>query len=311
MMEITVHVCGDHWVAMDQTLEKIRQTPSNEIIVLDLRGEGANLTRLGLADEIVATGRDPDTVYIKSWSNNLDTTPFQRINRHQISHFFWMSKQYHQGVCAATHERKFGMFCGRLTHARAAMVYDSWHRLQDRILFSVMRSPVPPPWAVSATGKNLECLDDWIDPCNQAEFKKWWAACPVTSIDDHCLSDQYDAAQNTNRDLLAHYHRFDIEIVMETVTLGPAFFPTEKTVRPITAAKPMLVYAPKGYLENLRNLGFETWHTCWDESYDQLEGPARWQAMRDLMQQDLWADPEIAEHNLSNLQRLIEKYQPQ
>jgi hypothetical protein len=183
--------------------------------------------------------------------------------------------------------------------------------MQDRILFSVMRSRAPLPWLSTLPGRDLECLEQWIPATDRLQFETWWTSCPIVSIDDHWVSDQYDAAHNTNQDLLAHYHRFDIEIVMETVTVGPAFFPTEKTARPITAAKPMLIYGPRDYLKNLRDLGFRTWHTCWDESYDQLEGPERWQAMRDLIQQDLQADPEIAEHNLRNLQLVIDKHQPQ
>ena len=310
MTEITVHVSDDHWVAMDQTLEQIRTADPDRPVVLDLQGEGPNLTRLGLISAVLAIRQDPSKVYIRAWSNNLDSVPFRRLDQHRVSHFFWLSKRYQRDIPATTNEKKFGMFCGRLTHARAAMVYDAWHDLQDRTLFSVMKSLTPPPWAVSSVGKNLACLDEWIDVRHQPRFKKWWAECPISSLDGHWVSNQYDPSQNTNRDLLEHYHRFDIEVVMETVTVGPAFFPTEKTVRPITAAKPMLIYAPKGYLENLRNLGFKTWHDCWDESYDQLEGPARWQAMRALMQQDLRADPGIAQHNQHNLEMLMQRYQP-
>jgi hypothetical protein len=46
------------------------------------------------------------------------------------------------------------------------------------------------------------------------------------------------------------------------------------------AAKPFLVYGPKNFLARLQDLGFKTYNNYWDESYDKLEGPQRWQAMQ-------------------------------
>jgi hypothetical protein len=74
--------------------------------------------------------------------------------------------------------------------------------------------------------------------------------------------------------------QFEIELVCESYTIGDTFFPTEKTIRPITAGKPMLVYGPKSFLARIKALGFQTYSNCWSENYDQLEGPARWQAIR-------------------------------
>jgi len=45
----------------------------------------------------------------------------------------------------------------------------------------------------------------------------------------------------------------------------------------------MLVYGPKSFLARLRSLGFQTYSNCWSENYDQLEGPARWQAIQQII----------------------------
>jgi hypothetical protein len=71
--------------------------------------------------------------------------------------------------------------------------------------------------------------------------------------------------------------------VCESYTIGNTFFPTEKTIRPITAGKPMLVYGPKSFLARLRALGFQTYFDCWSEDYDQQEGPARWKAVQQII----------------------------
>jgi hypothetical protein len=84
-------------------------------------------------------------------------------------------------------------------------------------------------------------------------------------------------------DILPFYSKFDIELVSESYTRGNTFFPTEKTIRPIAAAKPVLIYGPKKFLQRLKCLGFETYHSVWDESYDQLEGPDRWLALQHVI----------------------------
>ena len=102
----------------------------------------------------------------------------------------------------------------------------------------------------------------------------------------------------------------------ESYTRGITFFPTEKTVRPLMAAKPFLVYGPKNYLENLHKLGFKTYQSLWDESYDCYEGPARWNAMKlvinsimTLYSEDrlsiLQQAQKIAEYNRKHLASII------
>jgi hypothetical protein len=137
------------------------------------------------------------------------------------------------------------------------------------------------PWMYP--GPQVEKLQDWLTQHQQKDFCSWWETDPVDSIDNHFFEDSYNTTMNTNIDLLKFYRDFDIELVSESYTRGSSFFPTEKTVRPIMAAKPILVYGPANYLENLRKLGFETYSKSWDESYDLLEGPARWRAMQKLI----------------------------
>ena len=61
-----------------------------------------------------------------------------------------------------------------------------------------------------------------------------------------------------------------MDIVVETYVSGQSFFPTEKTLRPIIAQTPFIVMGPKGYLANLRRMGFMTFGQWWDESYDNI-----------------------------------------
>jgi hypothetical protein len=61
------------------------------------------------------------------------------------------------------------------------------------------------------------------------------------------------------------------------------------------------------FLNNLQQLGFKTYHSCWDESYDQLEGQDRWQAVRLIIDDiisngyDIEKVQQIADYNQQHL----------
>ena len=70
------------------------------------------------------------------------------------------------------------------------------------------------------------------------------------------------------------YKEIAVEAVNETnITRG--FFITEKIVRPIAYNTPFVVMATANFLKNIRALGFKTFDSVWDESYDELEGKDR------------------------------------
>jgi hypothetical protein len=48
---------------------------------------------------------------------------------------------------------------------------------------------------------------------------------------------------------------------------------TEKTFREIVSKRPFILFGPYNALQNLKNIGFKTFETIWDESYDNLKNP--------------------------------------
>jgi hypothetical protein len=62
-------------------------------------------------------------------------------------------------------------------------------------------------------------------------------------------------------------------LVTETIYDYPHTFRTEKIWKPILMAHPFVVAANRGYLKDLRNAGFQTFHSLIDESYDQIDCP--------------------------------------
>ena len=63
-------------------------------------------------------------------------------------------------------------------------------------------------------------------------------------------------------------------VVSETIFDYPHTFRTEKIWKPILMAHPFVAAANRGYLRDLRNAGFRTFHNYIDESYDQIDCPS-------------------------------------
>jgi hypothetical protein len=62
-------------------------------------------------------------------------------------------------------------------------------------------------------------------------------------------------------------------LITETIFDYPHTFCTEKIWKPVLMAHPFVVAANSGYLRDLRNAGFQTFHTLIDERYDQIDCP--------------------------------------
>jgi len=317
MARIQVRVAGDQWMNRDKVIEDIKNSYGAKHLIFEINTEGPSLYALGIVDTILANisaiGIAPDKVWIDRWHNTVEQIPFKRAYKPRLSHFFWMSDSYrHAPKTPAADAHALAFFVGRLTVERAAMLWDVVHRWPTQCLTSLMRQSGPLNFSLS------DIIEPWINQTQAQEFMAWARTPSIQSITDHCVKDQYLPGNDTNRALIAHYDRFCMELVAETYCLGDTFFPTEKTIRPLSQAKSMMVYGPKNFLSRLRELGFQTWGDIWDESYDCLQGHARWialkRALKDVMQDQLYLDPrllEINQHNARNLDILIEKYSPQ
>ena len=292
---IVVEFSGDCWNNPTQFQTQLNQVPLGKSVVLDMRSEGPSLQALGVCDVIDKWLRDrkqsPDSVQLWRWSNPVEFVPYCLINCSDPSHFFFMSQNYwldtKPTVDANSHSNLFGLFVGRMTFARAVILYQCIVGKYD-VFTSKMSSPNPYPWQLNPQDEiNLDCLSDWLPTNRQYRMFEWYDKYPVASVDQMTVRDQFTTPESyadTNRSLLNHYGRFAIEIVCETYTMGNTFFPTEKTIRPIMACKPVLVYGPRYFLARLRTMGFQTYSDLWDESYDFYQGPERWHMIQEVMQ---------------------------
>jgi hypothetical protein len=288
MVTIPIRVCGDYWVNPAEVRLQLDAIAASDLITLDLQFEGPGLDCLGVINMInnycYKYQINPSAILVNNWCNNQETVSYTVVNPHQHSHFFSRSKDYWiDAIPKITHKNVFGYFIGRRSIPRAVIMYQLHQKYHSRILFSCLVNASDAPWLQPGQGIHLEHLEDWLDKDLHKDFCDWWETDPIASVDNHRFEDSYIDTMNTNLDLLKFYQDFDIELVSESYTRGLSFFPTEKTVRPIMASKPILVYGPVGYLKNLQKMGFKTYDKIWDEDYDCLEGPARWQLMQQVI----------------------------
>lgn len=83
----------------------------------------------------------------------------------------------------------------------------------------------------------------------------------------------------------AMMNRARFNLITETVFHDAWIDTTEKTLRPLMLGMPFVLVSSPGHLARLRNFGFRTYDTVWDESYDsELDHNARLNKILTLLQ---------------------------
>ena len=120
------------------------------------------------------------------------------------------------------------------------------------------------------------------------------------SLENACASADFDSK---------NYRSTEIEVVLETLFDDDRLHLTEKSLRPVACRQPFILAATHGSLQYLRNYGFKTFESVWDETYDTIEDPyQRMQAIIMTMREiTTWSDKlrcdnvqrmqQIADHN--------------
>ena len=98
-------------------------------------------------------------------------------------------------------------------------------------------------------------------------------------INDNKGADITRGDWETPYEILPYYNKIFLDIVCETWHEGECFLPNEKTGRPIIAKTPFIAYAGRGFLRNLKKIGFQTFDRWWSEEYDNYQGIQRIQRM--------------------------------
>jgi hypothetical protein len=320
MPTIPIALFGDYWTNPQEVEDEIRGAAISEPVCLDFQSEGVSVTASGIVDRLLVicaeTGRSTGSIKLINNPNVTEQTPFENINstkKHNQpfrSHFLsgdLLRDYWRDAAGANSNASLFGLFIGRRTVARDMILRDCMKQ-PENFLLSMMHS------IMGVQTYDQQEVGQWVPADGIENFLQWRKQIKISSLDGKSITDQYRrfvAQPETNKTILAFYPQFRIEIVPETYTRGDTFFPTEKTARPIMAEKPILVYGPRRFLRRMRELhGFRTYGDCWDESYDDLEGPDRWRAMwrtmQDISLEVLDSASEIARYNRNVLEEMKE-----
>lgn len=307
---VYLEAVGDYWLNREEFCKNFCDAPVTNDVVIHVKFEGLSFTHAVIPPVIEqlikTTGRRRDSVYIFSPNSITNDTYWKNIfwRKHSVSDEFPRSNTYWRDDTPELVEdfKTWALFVGRRTTPRLLALYKIWNNpvLKQNCLLSAMTHPAAETTQIfDQPEKTYDQLEQWIPVENKMQkilehnsFRKFCEQMPVSSADGYSLNDQYtDAALGENRNAAAAKSLIDLsgsylfEITFETMTLGFTFTPSEKTIRTVVAEKPLLVYAPANFLANLRTLGFQTFGELWDESYDSLEGPERFNAMMHIVQQ--------------------------
>jgi len=127
----------------------------------------------------------------------------------------------------------------------------------------------------------------------------------------HALENYFSptqASSDSSADfVISDYETTDIEIVLETLYDDGRLHLTEKTLRPIAMAQPFILAATQGSLQYLREYGFKTFDSVWNEDYDNIPDPAqRLLAIVELMKEiENWG-PEIRTSKINQAQQIAD-----
>jgi hypothetical protein len=152
----------------------------------------------------------------------------------------------------------FGYFIRELLRVQAPTVAKN-STAHDYMLTTILKKNRPHRdalWRELSTRPKL--LDQGLISCRSDRHETWLGR----TSNQHSWQDGH-----ASMDLYSNCY---LEIVPETCHQEMYYF-TEKIRKPILTQTPFLVVSTPGYLQYLRDLGFQTFHDLIDESYDKCE----------------------------------------
>jgi|LakMenEpi03Aug12_release.lakeMendotaPanAssembly.Ray.scaffolds.fasta_scaffold311896_2 hypothetical protein len=129
---------------------------------------------------------------------------------------------------------------------------------------------------------------------------------PTHVLENYFLPSQADSCDSADFDT-EDYRSTEIEVVLETLFDDDRLHLTEKSLRPIACRQPFILAATHGSLQYLRDYGFKTFDSIWDETYDTIEDPyQRMQAIiRTMCEITTWSD-ELRCDNVQRMQQIVD-----
>lgn len=160
----------------------------------------------------------------------------------------------------------------------ASFLY-KYYRSQSKIKF-----PLRENWLANGMGIDKSFAYYFKNTEYVKQITEFLQALPVDDVQENWTAEQLMDVHNNKSQYSSYplYKHIAVEIVNETNTTS-GFSCSEKIVRPISYYTPFVVMAVPHYLKHLQTLGFKTFDSIWDESYDMYEGKTRLQKIYETL----------------------------
>ena len=266
------------WNLEYKVIDIIESLVNGNSVVVHLNNEGICTESVGLyklLDSICDKFNiDPARISILT-ANALEKSSKYRVNHSELVYLakekhtkFVSNKQFDHAF------KHFGIFIGRSNWNRLFLASTLFKNFKDKTLLSFHYN------ADTLDGSGFDELALLIGVNDANELcHDLLRAFPI-KLDD---VKTYPVLSPAYFNILNNYNNIFLDVVCETYFTGNTFYPTEKTVRPIIANTPFLVFGPKDYLSNLRKLGFRTFSDYWSEDYDNHSGVYRAQEIQKII----------------------------
>lgn len=236
-------------------------------ITLDLLREGPDAQTLGLVDLVtdVAKEFNYDLANLNLLTANIvqDPLPFS-VNINPPFHFVTNTNEK-SCLVNKTITKTFGMFIGRSNVHRLYLSSYLWNQCNHQ---TIQTFHYDSQIDFHQANVGLSELSNQYGTEILEQVSMFLQHTPILGKDNV----EYPILMNQHCNLNSLYQDFFVEIACETYYTGQTFFPTEKTWRAIATGTPFIIQGPQHYLNRLRNLGFKTFSSYWDEGY--AEDPA-------------------------------------
>jgi len=271
--------------------------------------DGENLTLLGVVDFFIhlcdAYNIPYDKIYFETQSNIIDS----RFNtsKRQLS-MFWNTNHYDTSATFLPENNAAFVGCtiGRFSTARLRMLYE------------LEKAFTNDTYLIHHFDIN-QVINFYKNTDNLYESEINWLKTHTFNI-DLTLKSNNVTGMNGWENSIKHYGaiapNFYIEVVPETHAYNSWWF-TEKLGKCLFTGKPFLLAAGQHSLQRIRDMGFKTFNSIIDESYDNESTPAlRTRSIINSLQA-LYTSPNkqalinemytIGQHNKSNFKSLMKK----
>jgi hypothetical protein len=259
---VKIITCDSKIWNVEQVILDITQASFKGPVVIDLLHEGPCNQSINL-DHLLNSVTDLKVQSIQT-ANQIQSSSFPETRFSFVELNMARKKAETTVPSTSSLEKRFAMFIGRSNWQRLGLASYLWKHYKDTALITYHYDGTL-DYHKENFGLETLLQKHWNTRHAVYEFLE---QLPITL--DH---QTYPILWNQLAfDLDKHYNQIFCELVCETFFTGKTFMMTEKTMRPIIQRRPFVVQGPKFYLENLKALGFKTFDTWWDESYD-IDGP--------------------------------------